>query len=274
MQQSIKDQKSRHVVAGPVLITKNPCVHPGDVRKVSTLTHEKDPERFNQMSHLYNVIVFSTKGTRPLQNMMSAGDLDGDVYMVIWDEQLVNAVKNVEQPASPESVVQIRQDNAQLDGFYDHLTHYMKNDTLGELSNLHVAMCDQSPEGPKGKEAMEVAAMISVQVDFAKHSECITKESFEAIKRKVTKYPDYLQSKSKTTASQREIYESTHVLGHMYRHINIKDFYEMCTRTEYNQSIKYDYQIRPLLQSYFRDAAEFGDSNGKGIGLENHFVNL
>ena len=47
MQQSMKDQKSRHVVAGPVLITKNPCVHPGDVRKVSTLTNEKDPDRFS-----------------------------------------------------------------------------------------------------------------------------------------------------------------------------------------------------------------------------------
>ena len=32
--------KSRHVVSGRVIITKNPCVYPGDVRKVNTLTEE------------------------------------------------------------------------------------------------------------------------------------------------------------------------------------------------------------------------------------------
>ena len=90
---------------GKVLITKNPCVHPGDIRKVSTLTREKDPERFNKLSHLYNVIVFPTKGSRPLQNMMSAGDLDGDVYMVIWEKELVNDVadEEIQEPAPTDS---------------------------------------------------------------------------------------------------------------------------------------------------------------------------
>mmetsp|Transcript_14122 Transcript_14122/g.17816 ORF Transcript_14122/g.17816 Transcript_14122/m.17816 type:complete len:162 (+) Transcript_14122:377-862(+) len=85
MQKSISTAKTRLVVPGPILLTKNPCVHPGDIRKVQTLTQEKDPERFGKLAHLYNVIVFPTKGARPLQNMMSGGDLDGDVYMAIWD---------------------------------------------------------------------------------------------------------------------------------------------------------------------------------------------
>ena len=38
----------------------------------------------------------------------------------------------------------------------------MKNDTLGKLSSIHVALCDQSPDGPKDRDAMKVAAMISV----------------------------------------------------------------------------------------------------------------
>ena len=46
MQKGISTSKSRFTVPGPVLITKNPCVHPGDVRKVDTLTQDKDPERF------------------------------------------------------------------------------------------------------------------------------------------------------------------------------------------------------------------------------------
>ena len=64
MQEAIKNPKQRHAVSGPVLVTKNPCVHPGDIRKVRALG--KDDERFAELSHLYNVIVFPTKGSRPL----------------------------------------------------------------------------------------------------------------------------------------------------------------------------------------------------------------
>ena len=49
------------------------------------------------------------------------------------------------------------------------------------------------------------------------------------------------------------IYESTNVLGKMYRHVNISEYYEQCTKTEYLQSIRYNYKLRPLLMSYFKD---------------------
>ena len=57
----------------------------------------------------------------------------------------------------------------------------MKNDTLGKLSSIHVALCDQKEGGPKHPEAKQVAAMISVQVDFAKHSDCISKKQFTTV---------------------------------------------------------------------------------------------
>lgn len=162
-QQDMKNKKDRQVIAGPVLVTKNPCVHPGDVRKVQTLTYEKDPERFAKLSHLFNVIVFPSKGPRPLQNMMSGGDLDGDVYMCIWDEQIVNATRDeeIQEPARTD-VKPATQINSDLNGIFDHLAHYMRNDTLGELSNLHVAMSDQSRLGPRDPDCIALAALISV----------------------------------------------------------------------------------------------------------------
>lgn len=39
--------------------------------------------------NLVNVIVFSQKGSRPTQHKMSGGDLDGDVYMAIWDQEIM-----------------------------------------------------------------------------------------------------------------------------------------------------------------------------------------
>jgi len=48
------------------------------------------------LSHLYNVVVFSSKGERPCCNMMAGGDLDGDVYFVSWDSELISHLKEEE----------------------------------------------------------------------------------------------------------------------------------------------------------------------------------
>lgn len=205
--------------------------------------------------------------------MMSAGDLDGDVFMCIWDEQLVNAVldENICEPAPVDQNLPT-QENENLDGFFDHLTYYMRNDTLGQLSNMHVAICDKSTLGPKDPNAIKVAAMVSVQVDFAKHSLCVPRKDFEAVRQMVTEYPDYL-SKT-TTAASKPTYESKHVLGQMYRHVNISQYYEDCTRIEYQQSIKYNYLVSPILISYFKDPTQFGNPDGRGLGLEQHLSEL
>ena len=46
-------------------------------------------------------MVFSAKGDRPICNMMSGGDLDGDVYFVTWDKELLSYVplQNILTPA-------------------------------------------------------------------------------------------------------------------------------------------------------------------------------
>jgi RNA-dependent RNA polymerase len=75
------------ILDGEVLVTKNPCNHPGDIRKLKAVG-ETDP-RHSKLNHLFNVIVFPSKGYRPEQNKMSGGDLDGDVYMTIWDQKFV-----------------------------------------------------------------------------------------------------------------------------------------------------------------------------------------
>ncbi|KAI0200558.1 RNA dependent RNA polymerase-domain-containing protein [Astrocystis sublimbata] len=54
-----------------VLVTRNPCLHPGDLQKLKAVYH---PE----LSHLVDCIVFPTQGKRPSADMMSGGDLDGD----------------------------------------------------------------------------------------------------------------------------------------------------------------------------------------------------
>ena len=40
--------------------------------------------------------MFSSEGERPIPDMMSGGDLDGDEFLVIWDEELINLTKPIE----------------------------------------------------------------------------------------------------------------------------------------------------------------------------------
>lgn len=69
------------MVTGDVVVTKCPCYHPGDVRKMKAVDCEA-------LRHIRDCIVFSTKGPRPSPMEMSGSDLDGDEFMVIWDSGL------------------------------------------------------------------------------------------------------------------------------------------------------------------------------------------
>ena len=68
-----------------VLVTRNPCYAPGDIRKLK-LANKKYKKQY---SHLNDCILFSVKGERSMADQMSGGDLDGDQFMVIWDFDLI-----------------------------------------------------------------------------------------------------------------------------------------------------------------------------------------
>jgi len=61
----------RTVIEGSCVVVRSPCFHPGDVRVVRAVKRK-------ELMHLYDVVVFSTKGLRGIPSMCSGGDLDGD----------------------------------------------------------------------------------------------------------------------------------------------------------------------------------------------------
>ena len=71
----------RKVLTGEVMVTKYPCMHPGDVRKYMAI------DRL-ELRHIVDCIVFPAKGHRPHPNEMEGRDLDGDEYSVIWMKDL------------------------------------------------------------------------------------------------------------------------------------------------------------------------------------------
>ena len=78
--------KALQVINGQVMIAKNPCLHPGDILSVKAVER---PEVVAALAHVRICVVFMTQGHRPLPDMTSGSDLDGDPFFVSWDERLL-----------------------------------------------------------------------------------------------------------------------------------------------------------------------------------------
>nr|POF24091.1 rna-dependent rna polymerase 1 [Quercus suber] len=74
-----------------VLIARNPSQRDSDIQKVRAV-------RRRELSHLRDVIIFSTQGRRPLASKLSGGDYDGDTFVVYWDQKLVRPFRNAPAP--------------------------------------------------------------------------------------------------------------------------------------------------------------------------------
>lgn len=124
------------ILQGKVVVSRNPCTHPGDIRLLDAVDR---PE----LQHLVNVIVFPSTGERPLCNMMSGGDLDGDVYFVCWDQRITSHITNktIQPPATYTKPDFVKTKPAE-ESIADYFTFFLERDVLGQLANLHLALCD------------------------------------------------------------------------------------------------------------------------------------
>lgn len=67
----------KRVVRGPLVVTRNPCLHPGDVRQLEAVD---DPK----LSHLVDCVVFPRFGARPHCNEMAGRDCESKVVAGMW----------------------------------------------------------------------------------------------------------------------------------------------------------------------------------------------
>jgi len=73
---------SRTVLTGNVVVTKNPCLYPSDIKVLKAVD-------LPELKHFVNVIVFPIMGKRPHPNEISGSDLDGDRYFIYWDQRII-----------------------------------------------------------------------------------------------------------------------------------------------------------------------------------------
>ena len=78
-------------INGFVVLCKNPCYLLGDVRILKAIDSSENPRisELEKENDLVDCIVFPTNGHRPHPSETAGSDLDGDMYFVCWDADLI-----------------------------------------------------------------------------------------------------------------------------------------------------------------------------------------
>ncbi|KAE8654455.1 RNA-dependent RNA polymerase 1 [Hibiscus syriacus] len=155
-----QSNRNCHIVEGKVSIAKNPCLHPGDLRVLQVVD-------VVVLHHMVDCIVFPQKGPRPHPNECSGSDLDGDLYFVSWDEDLIPPCNFPPMDYRAEPTKLLDRD-VTMEDVAEYFTNYIINDSLGVISNSHTVFADKESAKAMSEQCIALAKLSSKAVDFPK----------------------------------------------------------------------------------------------------------
>ena len=214
------------VMLGPMLLARNPSLHPGDVRVVCGVD-------VPQLHHLKDVIVLPQTGDRDVAGMCSGGDLDGDDFLVIWDQDLLPTEWNHGPMDYSRPPMEKPNENIGIDDLTTFFVTYMKNDTLPSIAQAHTANADYLEDGVKDvkcvyigmvyvyliadcETGLKLANLHSMAVDYVKTGQ----PAYMSRDLKPLKWPHFMEK----IGQQRQTYTSKKVLGQLYDQVERIDF--------------------------------------------------
>ncbi|KNA07850.1 hypothetical protein SOVF_168010 isoform A, partial [Spinacia oleracea] len=219
-----------YVVKGKVVVAKNPCLHPGDVRVLMAVD-------VPALSHMVDCVVFPQKGKRPHPNECSGSDLDGDIYFVCWDTELIPP--HQQEPMDYTAAESTKLDHdVTMEEVMDYFTDYIINDSLGIIANAHTAFADREHLKAMSSPCIQLAELFSIAVDFPKTGiPAVTPAAL-----RVKEYPDFMDKPDKPT------YESHNVIGKLFREVkerspssaSIRSFTREIAGCSYDPDMEYD----------------------------------
>lgn len=187
------------IVHGKVIVAKNPCLHPGDIRVLCAVN-------ITELHHMVDCIVFPQQGERPHPDECSGSDLDGDIYFISWDKSLIPPQQDPPMDYDPPPTTTLDH-NVTIEEIQVYFANYMLNDTLGIIANRHTVFADNDPAMARSETCLELARLFSLAVDFPKTG--IPAQIPSTLTPK--EYPDFMEKEDKPK------YESQRVIGKLYR---------------------------------------------------------
>lgn len=239
----ITDQQTGRirVIEGVCILARNPSLHKGDIRVVKAVD-------IQELHHMVDCVVMPQTGDRDLPNMCSGGDLDGDDYVVSWDERLLPKIWNAApfhyDPPPPKKAA----GEFTIDLMIDFFCDYLQNDFLGRIAHAHLGAADYLANGIESQECLELLGLHSRAVDYPKTG--VPANLPRRLER--TEWPHFMEKRGKS-------YHSHKVLGKLYDAVKLQDFkpcyehdfdarilHSMATREETRQQarfLKHEYDI-------------------------------
>ncbi|KAH9885923.1 rna-dependent rna polymerase [Xylariomycetidae sp. FL2044] len=244
-----------------VLITRSPALHPGDIqiRRVAV------PPQDHPLRELTNCVVFSQKGDRDLPSQLSGGDLDGDIYNIIWDDEAVNSDTLDFRPADYPKVTPLNiHREVTSEDILEFFVDFMATDHLGMIAIKHIILADQQAAGTVSEDCKKLAHLHSTAVDYSKTGIAVNMDELRTVA--TTRYrPDFLAPKPIANLKDRSeivfdapvapaanddedddegpkhmYYKSDKILGELYRAIDEKKLWRRdihLTRTAHGASL-------------------------------------
>lgn len=198
------------IIEGPCILARNPSLHPGDIRVVNAVN-------VPALHHLKDVIVLPQTGDRDVASMCSGGDLDGDDYIVMWDQDLVPQDWFREPmnytPPKPQSLSR----DVTVNDITSFFVTYMKTDRLPQIAHAHLALADYLDDGVNNSKCIRLAQLHSAAVDYNKTG--IPAQMTRDLNPR--KWPHFMEKKFKPKEAQ---YISKKVLGQLYDLVERVDF--------------------------------------------------
>lgn len=147
-----------------IIISRSPALHPGDIQIAAAVTVPAS----SPLMQLRNCICFSQKGFRDLPSMLSGGDLDGDLYHIIFDPD-ARPTRPMYKPAEYPRLRPRELDRpVEREDMTQFFIEFMETDQLGRICNAHKMLADETSEGVADPRCIKLAEMASTAVDFSK----------------------------------------------------------------------------------------------------------
>lgn len=223
------------VLEGEVMVTKFPCLQPGDVRKFRAVAHPR-------LKHIKDCLVFPSKGNRSHCDEMSGSDLDGDEYAIIFEEKLFFPGQNRPPMDFPYGLNSNKSGGITKNDMVEFFLKYLMMNNIGVVANTHLMYSDFLPDGLDDPDCENLAYLYNVSLDFPKTGVILPmprRDCTLAIR------PDFMERNN-----YDQVYLSKKMLGEYFRHCS---FLERAIELS-----RYDYR--------FTSFTPAKDKKGKGDG--------
>jgi RNA-dependent RNA polymerase len=198
------------VIEGLCILARNPSLHPGDIRVVRAVN-------VPELCHLHDVVILPQTGDRDIGSMCSGGDLDGDDYLVIWDQDLVPRDWFREPMKYTSNKARDLNNDVTVNDITSFFVMYMKNDFLPKIAHAHLALADILEDGVNEEKCIRLAQLHSDAVDYNKTGNpAILTRNLEP-----RKWPHFME---KFHMPKEKIYHSNKILGQLYDAVERIDF--------------------------------------------------